>query len=149
MFIWGWAGGKKLITIFYCRCERHGCWREREEPILQLLEKGGTVESPPHEALSWSLQFSPALPERKDDRSFSLIDLSPFSYIPSRGLNCYLTITTPILVKIYRRISNNDNPIKWLLCRSVSNPKNSEFTKSRNFRTRNCSHKMVIDWARR
>jgi hypothetical protein len=43
--------------------------RERRANPTAAGKRGGMVESPPHEARSWSLQFSPALPERKDDFS--------------------------------------------------------------------------------
>jgi hypothetical protein len=59
-----------------------------------------------------------------------------FSLPKPQLFNCFiLTGKTPIIAKLYRRISNNDNPIKLFGCRSVSNQKNSEFTKSRNFST--------------
>jgi hypothetical protein len=62
LFEGGWVG--KNFSQFSFVGVNATAAGEREEPILQLLEKGGTIESPPHEALSWSFQI-PALPEKR------------------------------------------------------------------------------------
>jgi hypothetical protein len=84
LFEGGWVGKNfsqfSIVSVYATaagereKSQSYSCWK-----------KEGTVESPPHEALSWSLQFSPALPERKDDLSQS------FSYITRSiaGLNFY------------------------------------------------------------
>jgi hypothetical protein len=68
------VGGKKLFHNFIVGVNPTAAGKRERRINPTAAGKRGRGESPPHEARSWSLQFSPALPGRKDDLDLIRID---------------------------------------------------------------------------